>query len=59
LLTDNIIISIGVGFFFPSRGYKAIYETNTSQVPGFSSNSPAGYVDPFLYNVFTTVTFTF
>ncbi len=59
LLTDNIIISVGVGFFFPSLGYKDIYETNPNPVPGFDSNVPAAHVDSFLYNVFTTVTFTF
>jgi len=59
LLTDNIIISAGVGFFFPSLGYKDIYETNTAPVPGFDTNQPAGHVDSMLYNVFTTVTFTF
>ena len=49
LLTDNIIISIGVGFFFPSHGYKDIYETNTSQVPGFSSNfRPAMSIRSFI-----------
>jgi hypothetical protein len=59
LLTDNIIISAGVGFFFPSEGYKDIYETNTNPVPGFDSGVPAGHVDAMLYNVFTTVTFTY
>ncbi len=59
LLTDNIIISAGVGFFFPSLGYKDIYETNTATVPGFDSGVPPGHVDAMLYNVFTAVTFTF
>jgi hypothetical protein len=59
LLNDNIIISAGVGFFFPGQGYKDIYETNTAQVPGFDSNTPQGHVDAMLYNVFTTVTFTY
>jgi hypothetical protein len=59
LLTDNIIISAGVGFFFPSNGYKDIYETNTNPAPGFDSNVSPGHVDAMLYNVFTTVTFTY
>ena len=59
LLNDNIIISAGVGFFFPSQGYKDIYETNADSVPGFNSGLPPGHVDTMLYNVFTTVTFTF
>lgn len=59
LLTDNVIISAGVGFFFPSLGYKDIYETNTVPVPGFDTDVPPGHVDAMLYNVFTTVTFTY
>ena len=59
LLNDNIIISAGVGFFFPGEGYKDIYETNTNPVSGFDSNVPPGHVDAMLYNVFTTVTFTY
>ena len=59
LLTDNIIISAGVGFFFPSEGYKDIYETNTNPVPGYDTGVPPGHVDAMLYNVFTTVTFTY
>jgi hypothetical protein len=59
LLTDNIIISAGVGFFFPGPGYKDIYETNTVTAPGFDSNVSPGHVDPFLYNVFMTVTFVY
>jgi len=59
LLTDNIIISAGVGFFFPSLGYKDIYESNTAPVPGYDSAVPPGHEDAMLYNVFTTVTFTY
>ena len=59
LLNDNIIISVGVGFFFPGPGYKDIYQTNTNPVPGFDGNVPPGHVDAMLYNVFTTVTFTY
>ena len=59
LLTENIIISAGIGFLFPGEGYKDIYRTNTSPVPGFDTQTPAGKVDSFLYNAFMTVTFTF
>jgi hypothetical protein len=58
-LTDNIIISAGVGFFFPGQGYKDIYQTNTVSVPGFDTSQTPGHVDSMLYNVFTTVTFTY
>jgi hypothetical protein len=56
LLTDNIILSAGIGFFFPGGGYKDIYRTNTSQVPGFGPQDNPGKVDKYLYNGFLTVT---
>jgi len=59
LLTDNIIISAGIGCFFPGPGYRDIYETNTNPVPGFDSGVPPGHVDAMLYNIFMTVTFTY
>ena len=58
LLNENIIISAGMGFFVPGRGYRDIYRTNTAPVPGFGSQS-AGKVDDFLYNGFLTVTFRY
>lgn len=54
LLTDNIIISAGVGFFFPGTGYKDIYRKNTEPEPGLGSQD-AGKVDDYLYNAFFTV----
>ncbi|HXA10547.1 MAG TPA: hypothetical protein VNW28_11235 [Chthoniobacterales bacterium] len=58
LLTDNVIISAGMGFLVPGQGYKDIYETNTRPVPGFG-NPPAGSVDDFLYSGIFTVTLTY
>jgi len=58
LLTDNIIISAGLGTLIPGDGYKAIYESNTTSVPGYDSG-PAGHVDSFLYSGFASVTFTY
>jgi len=58
LLTDNIIFSAGLGALIPSDGYKAIYESNTIPVPGYSS-PPAGHIDDFLYSAFASVTFTY
>ena len=58
LLTDNIIISAGLGALIPAEGYKAIYQTNTIPVPGYS-NPPAGHVDDFLYSGFASVTLTY
>jgi hypothetical protein len=58
LLTDNIIISAGLGALIPAEGYKAIYEANTIPVPGYDS-PPAGHVDSFLYSAFAAVTLTY
>jgi hypothetical protein len=56
LLTDNVVISAGMGFFVPGGGYRDIYRTSTSFVPGFGPQDGAGKVDDFLYNGFFTVT---
>jgi hypothetical protein len=58
LLTNNIILSAGLGALLPGNGYKAIYESNTIPVPGYDSG-PAGHVDAFLYSGFASVTFTY
>ena len=58
LLTDNVIVTAGVGFLVPGQGYKEIYRTNTRPVPGFE-NPPAGSVDNFLYSALFTVTLTY
>lgn len=58
LLTENIILSAGVGFFVPGQGYKEIYRANTVPVPGYPS-PPAGHVDDFLYSGIVTVTLTY
>lgn len=58
LLTDNVIISAGVGVLLPLRGYKDIYQTDSNPVPGYSTQ-PAAHVDDFLYNFIVAVTFTY
>ncbi len=58
LLTDNIILTAGVGFLIPRSGYKDIYRTNTVPVFGFHS-PPPGHVDPFLYSAIVTLTLTY
>ena len=58
LLTDNIIVSAGLGALIPGNGYKTIYESNTIPVPGYDS-PPSGHVDAFLYSAFAAVTFTY
>jgi len=58
LLTDNVIISAGMGFLLPGQGYKDIYQTSAVGVPGYSSSSPA-HVDDFLYSGIIAVTLTY
>jgi hypothetical protein len=58
LLTNNIIISAGLGALLPGDGYKAIYQTNTATVPGYTT-APPGHVDSFLYSGFAAVTLTY
>jgi hypothetical protein len=58
LLTNNIIVSAGLGALLPGEGYKAIYEANTVPVPGYPS-PPSGHVDNFLYSAFAAVTLTY
>jgi len=58
LLTDNIILSAGLGALIPGRGFRDIYQTNPDPVPGYSSQA-AGRVDDFLYNGVVALTFTY
>ena len=37
LLTDNVIVTAGIGFLVPGQGYKEIYRANTRPVPGFGN----------------------
>jgi hypothetical protein len=59
LLTDNIIISTGIGVLLPGKGYRDIYRTVTDPVPGYTSTSNPGHVDDFLYSGIIAVTFTY
>jgi hypothetical protein len=58
LLTENIILTAGVGFLIPRQGYKDIYRANTEPVFGFPG-PPAGHVDDFLYSAIMTLTLTY
>jgi len=58
LLTENIILTAGIGFLVPGQGYKDIYRANTRPVLGFPG-PPAGNVDDFLYSGIFTVTLTY
>ena len=57
-LTDNIILSAGFGVLIPGSGYRDIYKTSTSPVPGFNTAS-SGSVDDFLYSAIVAVTLTY
>ena len=56
-LTENVIVSFGVGLFFPGGGYRDLYRQNTVSVPGYDSGS--GKVDPCLYNALLTLTLNY
>lgn len=58
LLTDNVIISAGLGVLLPGQGYKDIYQTSAAPVPGYGS-SQAAHVDDFLYSGTIAVTLTY
>ena len=58
LLTNNIILTAGVGFLVPGQGYKDIYRANTNPVFGYPGPSP-GHVDDFLYSGILTLTLTY
>lgn len=56
LLTENMILSAGVGLFFPGAGYRDIYRRTTELVPGFGPQDEPGRIDDVLYNGFFTLT---
>ena len=58
-LTDNIVISAGMGFFFPGDGYRDMYRSNTVPVPGFGTQSASVKPDSMLYNAFFTVSLVY
>jgi hypothetical protein len=58
LLTDNIIISTGLGVLVPGRGYRDIYRANSEPVPGFDSGS-RGQLDTLLYSGILAITLTY
>ena len=57
-LTDNIIVSAGFGVLLPGQGYRDIYQSNSSTVPGFDNNN-AGNSNDFPYSGVIAVTFTY
>jgi hypothetical protein len=59
LLTENIVVGLGLGLFFPGDGYKDIYRRNAASVPGFGPQDEEGEADSVLWNALMTVSFTF
>lgn len=58
LLTDNVIVSAGVGVLVPGRGYRDIYRSDTQPIPGFDSNN-RGNIDTLLYSGLFAITLTY
>lgn len=60
LLTDNIIISAGIGVLLPGGGYRDLYRTSTDPVPGYTADSAGvGKADSFLYSGVLAINFTY
>lgn len=59
LLTENIIVGLGLGLFFPGDGYNDIYRRSSDLVRGFGAQDEEGKADDVLWNALMTVTFTF
>jgi hypothetical protein len=58
LLTDNFRLNGGIGLLFPGAGYKAIYSSATTGVPGYTSSSSKGVQD-VLYSCFLSANLTY
>lgn len=58
LLTDNVLLSAGVGLFFPGEGYNDIYRRNTNLVDNFGPKNKEGEADDVLWNCIMTLTLT-
>lgn len=58
-LTEQVIVSAGLGVFMPGAGYRDIYRRSTEFVPGYGPQSNEGKVDRYLYNGFLTLTLVY
>jgi len=58
-LTEQVVISAGIGALFPGAGYRDIYRRNTIHVPGYGPQDEEGKVDRYLYNAFMTLTLVY
>ena len=58
-LTEQVIVSAGLGVFMPGAGYRDIYRRSTEHVPGYGPQTNEGKVDRYLYNGFLTLTLVY
>ena len=60
LLTDNIVITAGLGVLLPGAGYRDIYRHSSDPGPSLDAGAlRAGSVDNFLYSGVIAVNFTY
>ena len=57
-LTDNLKLNMGLGMLFPGAGFKDIYSTSSTGVPGYTPANPQDVAD-VLYSSFLSATMTF
>ncbi|MEO5914051.1 MAG: hypothetical protein ABIS50_07450 [Luteolibacter sp.] len=48
LLIDNLKLNVGLGMLFPGEGFKDIYSTSPTPVPGYTSSGSNGISDVLL-----------
>jgi hypothetical protein len=58
-LTENIVVSSGLGALLPGRGFRDIYRTVQPAVPGFTPTGLSSKVDSWLYSAVAAVTLTY
>ncbi len=57
-LTDNLKLNMGLGLLFPGAGFKDIYSTSSTGVPGYTPANPQD-VPSVLHSGFLSATMTF
>ncbi len=57
-LTDNLKLNVGLGLLFPGAGFKEIYSTSSTGVPGYTPANPQD-VPTVLHSGFLSATMTF
>lgn len=57
-LTENLKLNVGMGLLFPGAGFKEIYSSATTGVPGYTPSNSKGIEDVF-YSGFLSANMTF